>query len=212
MQKNWSDATLRVYTDFDLQIEGVEVIDFNKCFPHHSNLADKIIQKYNKGPKGPVIGRKTVKFSYKAFCIANELQNNDSGMTVWADGDTQAIKKINIDFNELLENKFLACQLEKSNNNNPHIESGILFFNSDKEITKEFGKILEHWYNSDKLFTIKKPYDGYVIAKILRQNNLEFVDLNKGFNVIDKRSHKDDTFLHPILNENFIHWIGKVKK
>lgn len=212
METNWPEANLTIYTDFDLQINNVKVIDFNTCFPHHQDFKHKILEKFkNKGHKGPGIGQKTVKFSYKAFCIAHELQINKAGFTIWSDGDVQVIRPVNIDFYSLLENKFLACQLENVNKNNLHIESGILFFNSYMNQTAKFGELLYNFYNTDKLFTIKKPYDGYVIAKILHQHNMPYVDLNADFNVKNKRSLKEETFLHPILNQHFVHWIGNDK-
>lgn len=211
---NWPNAKITIYTDFDLEINhaNVNVINFDDVFPYHKEWQKAVKEYFNRFPeKGRVIGNKTVKFSYKGFCIYRETQLNRKGMTIWTDADTQTLKPVKIDFQKLLENKFLACQVEKAQNNNPHIESGILFFNSNNPDTKNFGNMLEDFYNSDKLYTIKKPYDGYIIAKILKSNNMNFVDLNQNYNVLNKRSSKEETFLHPILKENFVHWIGQFK-
>ena len=214
MLDKWKNINITIYTDFDLQVNepNVTIYNFDKIFPEHKNFQNKITKYFDSiPPKGPVIGRKTNKFSFKAFCIANELMTNKDGITVWTDADTQCIDLVDIDYNELLQDKFCACQVEKAGNRNPHIESGILFFDSRKQVSQDFGKLLYDFYNSDKIFSIKKPYDGYVIAKILYSNNLDFVDLNQNYNVDGKRSDKDATFLHPILKKHFVHWIGNIK-
>ena len=211
---NWANANIRIYTDFDLQVNcsNVEVINFDDIFPHHKEWQNRVLEHYYRFPqKGKVIGNKTVKFSYKGFCIYRETKMQSEGFTIWIDADTQVLKPVNIDFYKLLNNKFLACQLEKSQQRNPHIESGILFFDSSKKETQEFGNLLEEFYNTNKLYSIKKPYDGYIIGKILRNNKIDFIDLNKEFNVTNKRSNKSETFLHPILKEHFIHYIGNNK-
>lgn len=211
---NWPNANIRIYTDFNLEVnsKNVEVLNFNEIFPHHKEWQKEVLEHYNRFPeKGRVIGNKTVKFSYKGFCIYRETKLKRKDFTIWTDADTQTLKPVNINFQKLLYNKFLACQVEKSQQRNPHIESGILFFDSSKKETQEFGNLLEEFYNTNKLYSIKKPYDGYIIGKILRNNEMDFVDLNQGFNVTNKRSHKDETFLHPTLKEHFVHHIGAIK-
>lgn len=213
VRKYWPDSNKRIYTDFDLKLDNdIEVINFNETFPNHETFKKTVLDFYsNKTPKGPIIGKKVIKFSYKAFCIAKELINNRKSYTIWTDADTQLKQPINIDFDELLQNKFLACQIEKKQNRNAHVESGILFFNSNNKLTNYFGELLYDFYTTNKLFTCKKPYDGYVIARILNDYNLNYIDLNEKYNVTNKRSTSDTTFLHPVLKNHFIHWIGDKK-
>jgi len=209
----WPDANVKIYTDFDLQVDpSIKVINFDEVFPDHSAFKTKVTNYYGHNlPKGPVIGNKTIKFSYKGFCIANELLTNNSGITVWTDADTQVLKNVDIDYTKLLNKQFLACQVEKARHANPHVESGILFFDSANSDSKRFGELLKDFYNTEKLFSIKKPYDGYIIGKILKSKNMNYVDLNENFNVTNKRSTAESTFLHPVLKEHFVHWIGNIK-
>ena len=128
---------------------------------------------------------------------------------MWLDGDAETISSISKNtLHNIVEDKFLACQQEK---NFQHVESGILFFNISHRLTKEFATVLEEYYFNKKLFKLKKPYDGYVIADILKDKKFIYRDLNSQFNFHDKKSKKEDTFLHPLLKEHFVHWIGTVK-
>jgi len=159
-----------------------------------------------------MIGKKTIKFSYKAFVIQHELKNNVEGYSIWTDADTETIKFVDINFGKLIgSNNFMACQMEKINERRGHVESGILFIDNTHEKTKNFARRLETFYNTRELFDIKKPYDGYVIAEILKMYNYPYKDLNDGFDIENKRSDKDETFLHPTLQEYFVHWIGTRK-
>jgi hypothetical protein len=147
----------------------------------------------------------------KSFVINRELKNSN-GILIWLDGDVETLSKINIqDFKTILNGKFLACQTEKQQYKYPHIESGILIFDCSHPTTKIFQKKFEEYYYSNKILSMKKPYDGYVIGRVLKENDLDFVNLNKNFEIIGKMSTADTTFQHPFLKERFIHRIGQAK-
>lgn len=208
------DTNVTLYVDFELNNlpKNFTILNFDKEFPTHKNFVEKIKTFYNKSqnPKAFVVANKTIKFSYKSFVIANELTKGP--YTIWLDADTETTDKIN--FNtllSLLENKFLACQIELPKHRHSHVESGFLLFNSEHHHSILFQKEFYNFYNSKKIFSLKKPYDGYVIAKIIKDLGLDYIDLNKGFNVDKKRSDPGETFLHPYLNTHFIHKIGNNK-
>jgi len=208
-----ADIEIQIYTDFDLPLaqENFLVKDFNKEFPEHNKFILSVTDFFSSTEKNIGIGHKTVKFSYKSFVINRELKNSN-GILIWLDGDVETLSKINIqDFKTILNGKFLACQTEKQQYKYPHIESGILIFDCSHPTTKIFQKKFEEYYYSNKILSMKKPYDGYVIGRVLKENDLDFVNLNKNFEIIGKMSTADTTFQHPFLKERFIHRIGQAK-
>lgn len=215
--ENWPKETnVKLYIDFEIDNlpKNFKVLPFKKSFPNHDKLVNEIKDFYFKGnDKQTTIGHKTIKFSYKSMVIEKETRNNKE-LFVWLDGDVTTISHINADteFLSLLQGKFLACQVEKHNHRYPHIESGILIFDNKKHHTKVFNKNFNDYYsNIFKLTSLKKPYDGYVIGRVLTENKLDFIDLN-GFRYVEnKLSNKNDTFQHPFLKSRFVHNIGNSK-
>ena len=210
--KFWPESTkVIIYTDFALETpaSNFTIKQFNEEFPDHNKFKEVILQTFNKNEKSVSVANKTIKFSYKGFVICNELLNSDSKYLVWLDGDAETVKPIPTNLlNNLVSDKFLACQQEK---NYQHVESGALFFNLYHPLAKEFANDFKEYYFNHKLVKLKKPYDGYVIADILKNTKYNYIDLNAGFNFQDKKSKKEDTFLHPLLKEHFVHWIGTAK-
>jgi hypothetical protein len=210
--KNWPvDTRVVIYTDFDLAApaDNFVVKQFDAEFPYHPAFKELVTSTFNKDEKATTIGYKTIKFSFKGFVICKELLTADSGYLIWLDGDAETINTVTDNTLEaIVGDKFLACQQEK---NFQHVESGILFFNVSNKLTKEFANELEQYYFNKKLLKLKKPYDGYVIADILKDKKFIYRDLNSQFNFKDKKSKKEDTFLHPLLKSHFVHWIGTAK-
>lgn len=213
VEQYWPKHTnVKLYLDFDIPNlpSNFKIINFSKTFPNHKEICNNISNRYTHG-KAQTIGIKTIKFSYKGFVIGNELKKN-KGLFIWADGDTETLEQIKEkDLITLLQDQFLACQMEKPQSNQPHVESGFLLYDLRHNNTRLFEKLFNEYYSTEKLFSIKKPYDGYVIARIIKELNLSYNDLNTGYNVLQKRSHADETFLHPYLNKHFIHRIGNNK-
>jgi hypothetical protein len=210
--KNWpADTRVVIYTDFDLAApaDNFVIKQFDAEFPYHSEFKELVINNFTGVEKAIGIGHKTIKFSFKGFVICKELLIAEGDYLVWLDGDAETINPItNNTLHDIVEDKFLACQQEK---NFQHVESGVLFFNISHRLTKEFAIVLEEYYFNKKLFKLKKPYDGYVIADILKNKKYKYKDLNEQFKCQDKKSKKEDTFLHPLLKKHFVHWIGAVK-
>lgn len=215
--ENWPiDTDVRLYVDFEIPNlpDNFKLISFKKTFPKHDELISQIKNYYANGnDKQNTIGRNTIKFSYKSMVIENETRNK-KGLFIWLDGDVTTISKIQSEkeFYDLLQDKFMACQVEKQNHKYPHIESGILIVNNSNQHSKDFNKNFLNYYSDiEKLSSLKKPYDGYVIGKVLRENKLDFVDLNGFRSVETKLSDKDKTFQHPFLKSRFVHNIGNSK-
>lgn len=112
----WPAANITVYTNFSLPVSDkkIKVNNLDEQNIFYDNFQSKVLNHFSsKPPKGYVIGKKTIKFSYKSFCISKELEKNHSGYSIWMDADTEIIKPVSIDFEQLLNQKFLACQMEK---------------------------------------------------------------------------------------------------
>jgi hypothetical protein len=210
--KNWpTDTRVVIYTDFDLAApaDNFVIKQFDAEFPYHSKFKELVINTFTNDNKAIGIGHKTIKFSFKGFVICKELLIADGNYLIWLDGDAETINPVTIDtLRNIIEDNFLACQQEK---NFQHVESGVLFFDTANILTTEFAKELENYYFNKKLFKLKKPYDGYVIADILKNKKYKYKDLNEQFKFQDKKSKKEDTFLHPLLKSHFVHWIGTAK-
>jgi hypothetical protein len=210
--KNWPiDTRVVIYTDFDLEApaDNFVIKQFDAEFPYHPRFKELVIRAFNKDDKAIGIGHKTIKFSFKGFVICKELLTANGDYLVWLDGDAETINPVTKNtVRNIIEDNFLACQQEK---NFQHVESGVLFFNTANILTAEFAKELEQYYFNKKFLKLKKPYDGYVIADILKNKKFIYRDLNSKFNFKDKKSKKEDTFLHPLLKSHFVHWIGTAK-
>ena len=208
--KFWPDTTtVIIYTDFDLKkpADNFIIKNFDLEFPNHQQFKQLIFSNFNKNEKSTSIANKTIKFSYKGFVICKELIETTEGYLIWLDGDAETINDVtDKTITDILGNTSIACQQEK---NFQHVESGVLFFNTLN--TSDFAKEINEYYFNQKLLKLKKPYDGYIIADILKNKKYAYTDLNAGFNFQDKKSKKEDTFLHPLLKEHFVHWIGTAK-
>lgn len=223
--QRWIDSVIKyfpsttkviLYIDFEIKNlpSNFQIISFNKNFKQYQyKLKNLLAKKFeNTTEKNNIIAQKTFQFSYKGFVINNELINKRDKMFIWLDGDVETISKIDQNsIDKILDNKFLACQTEKQRYKYPHIESGILIFDTTKPEIELFQKELFNYYTTDNLYTLKKPYDGYIIGKILVDNGLSFKDFNSNILTLGKKSRKDETFLHPFLQKHFIHWIGENK-
>lgn len=211
VKKFWSKNTeIKIFCD-------AEYLEYYTPMPdqkNHQNFIKRVQDKYfNSTEKNLTIGQKTIKFSHKLFVIREGLkQQNNSGIFVWLDGDVETIDTVTENnFKKLLNRQYLACQTEKQFYKYPHIESGILIFDLEHPNTTRFANELELYCTTDKLFSIKKPYDGYIFGKILKDIDADFIDLNEKILMSGKASRKEDTFNHPFLAQRFIHHIGNQK-
>lgn len=219
--KYWPEETrVTLYVDFDIPElpDNFNIVSFSDTFPNHQEFAQNVKEHFTKKfppnlqSKAINFSRLTIKFSHKALVIDRELTRNDAGYFVWLDGDVETCANITYaDVSNALGEKFLACQMERQGSRHPHVESGILIFNLLHKTTHEFQKKFNQYYYTDKLFEIRKPYDGYVIGAILKDNQFDYVDFNSKFAVPGLMSTKETTFLHPFLKQRFVHWIAESK-
>lgn len=200
------------YEDFkpDIFHPNIEWLDFKKEIKEHSIWKSQ----YNERSKhySDYVRKMGLRFSYKAFVIKKVLlEENSYDYLVWLDGDAVFKNSDFINFpNDILDNKFMACQVELAPGTN-HIESGILIFDGKSQDTKKFAEILNENYKLDTLLLMGEPYDGFVIYKTLEMLDVPYVNLNSD-NVVGRQSDPDATFLHPKIKSRFKHnigWTGK---
>jgi hypothetical protein len=201
----------RIYTE-NLEVpktgNNIEFLDFDKSMPKHTVWKQEISVKQSINEH---VKLETIRFSYKAFAIQHALRTIKTDYAIWLDGDCVFH---NVDYNKfpqnLLDNKFLACQLEhNTNGGDNHVESGILIFDMNHRDTHNFLEAFTENYKVENLAQMALPFDGYVINKTLCQTNLPYTDLNKQFGastLTDASAEK--TFLHPQVKNKFTHNIG----
>lgn len=226
VSKFWPETvTVTLYTDVDIPDlpSNFTVKSFSDSFPEHPEFIERVSTYFDEAArnspdytlrvKAPHFSELTIKFSHKAFVIERELTRTDADIFIWLDGDVETIANIKeTDFKNILKDRFLACQAEKANTLHLHIESGILIFNLTHKLTKRFTEQLTDFYHTDRLFNVRKPYDGFVIGRILRNNKkLKYIDFNSWRKDLALTSKRGTTFLHPFLRRRFVHWIAGSK-
>jgi hypothetical protein len=221
--KTWVDSFIKVanyYNKFKAKIyyEGfkpkdnhpsIEWVDFKKKIPEHEQWKKEYLQKTNHVD---YVKTMCVRFSHKAFVIQDILFKHTDDYLIWLDGDCVYQ---NVDFTEfpknILENKFMACQLEHASDLN-HVESGILIFDGKHVDTKIFNKHFIENYKVDNVIKMGEPYDGFIVSKSLITSQLDYFNLNNNFGKGGIQSDPSLTFLHPEIKKRFVHnigWTGK---
>jgi len=187
----------------------IEWVNFDEEIPNHR------LWKINYSVKNKHSGyvkTNCIRFSHKAFVIQDVLDKHDNDYLIWLDGDCIFKNTEYGDFpKNILNNKFMACQLEHAHDLN-HIESGILIFIGKHPDLKIFNKHFKENYKVENVILMGQPYDGFIISKSLITSNLNFFNLNEKYGAGGIQSDPSLTFLHPEIKEKFIHnigWTGK---
>jgi hypothetical protein len=182
------------------------VLNFNEHIPEHKDWVDsfKVLHPH----KGEcVLG---ITFSYKAFVMMYAL-NNLSDYVVWLDSDCVFKENTYKDFaQKVLNGKFIAVQVDKVSEKGDwkpeeHIESGIVVFDVEHPDKNKFLNRFKELYDPATMAKMVEPYDGFVISRTCTE--IDFVDLFPPNYTI---THLDPnlTFIHPELQQRFIHNIG----
>ena len=187
------------------------IVNYRKELSHHRSWKDKFM-KLSK--HDGYVRDMTVRFSFKSFVIQDVLDKHDNDFLIWLDGDCVFLPSDYTNFpKNLLQNKFLACQVEENWDLN-HVESGILIFDGKHPDKLVFNDRFKKNYIVEELLPMGQPYDGFVIFRSLLMSKLDYVNLNKGFGRGGIQSDPTMTFLHPEIKSRFVHnigWTGKHK-
>lgn len=187
--------------------QNIEWIDYGEAIPHHKQWKKDYISKTQHAD---YVKTMTIRFSHKAFVIQHALDNYKSDYLIWLDGDCIFKNENYTDFPNMLDGKFMACQMEHARDLN-HIESGILIFNGKHEHLKIWNEKFKENYKVENIVPMGEPYDGFIVYKTLKMTELPFIDLNADYNR-GIQSDPNETFLHPEICKRFHHnigWTGK---
>jgi hypothetical protein len=193
----------------DIEHPQLTILDFDKEIKGHTQFKTQYLAKSTH----PDYTKKmAVRFSHKGFVIKHVLKNiKNDGYLIWLDGDG-IFKGGDYQYfpgNVLQDSETLACQIEDDN----HVESGILIFDSTHKDIDKFTKAYEKNYDINEiLHKYGEPYDGHVMRRSVNHSQVKFIDLNKQHGRGGIQSDPNETFLHPEIKARFIHNIGPTGK
>lgn len=186
----------------------ITYVDFNSACHTHAKWKEEYLSKSNHSQ---YITKMTVRFSHKAFVIHHVLDKYRTDYLIWVDGDVE-FKDDNNWSNfpkDILQDKFMACQIEQSSSGN-HVESGLLIWDAKHKDLNTWKEIFKENYAINNIMQMKEPYDGFVIFKSIDQSKLSVVNLNPSNTGI--QSDPGSTFIHEYIRTKFVHnigWTGK---
>jgi hypothetical protein len=199
------------YEGFEPEIEHPSItwVEYGQEIPEHTLWKKNYLSKTNHSD---YIKTMTVRFSHKAFVIQHVLDNHSEDYLIWLDGDC-VFKNSDYTFfpKNLLDNNFLACQVEHNHDLN-HVESGILIFDGKHSDKKRFNDDFKKWYDVNHILPMGQPYDGFIVFKTLLTTGLKYTNLNEQYGKGGIQSDPQRTFCHPEIKSKFIHnigWTGK---
>jgi len=200
------------YEGFNPPIEShpnIHWINYEDVITHHPKWKKDY---HSKTQHSDYVRTMTVRFSHKAFVIQHVLDTESHDYLIWVDGDCVFKNADYTDFpNKILDNKFLACQVEHNHDLN-HVESGILIFNGKHPDTKRFNQEFKKQYQVENVLSMSQPYDGFLVFKSLLTSGVEYVDLNHKYGKGGIQSDPNRTFCHPEIKSKYTHnigWTGK---
>jgi hypothetical protein len=206
--ENTNNVNAIIFADFDLQVndDRIKILNFDEAMPEHKNWID-LFEKLHKDKGQCKLG---IVFSYKSFVIMYALSKM-SEYVVWLDSDCVFKKNTYDDFaQKVLNNKFISVQVDKVSEKNDwkseeHVESGIVIFDMDHPDKNKFLNRFEEMYSPESMAKMQEPYDGFVIRRVCKE--IDFVDLFPP-NYTIKYLDPNQTFIHPEVQQRFIHNIG----
>lgn len=133
-----------------------------------------------------------IKFCYKVYSICIAQKIIDSDILIWLDSDIVTIKDIPLDIiNKQIEDNTVLCYFnrdkslwETKQDQRVSSETGLIIFNMNNLVTKEFFKRYQKIYDSGKLFEYDEVHDAFVFDELVKQMENEgkgnFVKLTNG--------------------------------
>jgi len=210
--KNYENISATIYIDNMHQSEidklsiknKLQILNYNTEIPQHNLWLETFerVSKHNNHVK-----TLCKKFSFKSFVIFNSLEKINSGYVIWLDADC-IFQNSNFEQfpQNILDNKFIACQIEKGTN---HVESGFIAFDAEHQDKKIFVDKMKSFYlDESKINSFGELYDGFVIYRTLNNTRIDKVDLNRDYGLGGVQSDPNRTFLNPEIGDRFYHNIG----
>ena len=201
----------KIYTHgFKLNIKHpqIELIDYDETFPEHAKWKEEFRLKASES-QSEYIKNMTIRFSHKGFVINHALQNIKDGYAIWLDGDC-VMHDVTYDMfpKNLLSNASIACQVENTDTDRKHVESGILLFDMNNPDIEKFKLEFSKNYSIEEVLKMPEAYDGFIVYKSLINCKINFNNLNEVYGITGIQSCPTLTFLHPEIKKRFTHNIG----
>lgn len=158
----------------------INVVDFNKTCPEWLDFYNHIkLETENlKDKKKLNWYKKALRWSFKMYTVLHALNNSKERYVVWMDSDVYAKKHPTEDWIEtVLNGKCFAGQLEHVKGF-PHIESGILIFDTHHSDIKIVKRWITEGYIDKKILKEQKAWDGAWLGKLVTTQPIQWSNIN----------------------------------
>jgi hypothetical protein len=147
------------------------------------------------------------KFSFKSFVMMREIETCDTRYLIWLDGDAILQSQIPNNWPELLlDEKAMAVLFEYCEDEFIHCETGIVVFDLEHSDVQRYKKeFLKYYEKLDLLYSLKRPFDSFVAADVIKKHNISATNLNPPMQQIT--ADPNITFSNPLLKEYVRHYI-----
>lgn len=193
-----TDIPLYVYTEDDLNLEGVETVDIHKtCDPNLQKYLDFIGDHFSRG------------FSYKVFSWIHAARTIDADWLLWIDADVACIKTPDEQFiTKMFPNNSQCAYMgtvmykdKKGWKDKKNCDSAILSFNMKSDDTVEFINRFEELYTSKKIkdkTLFPKPNDTHAFIHCIENCVTPSVNINPKKEALSplKETFLNDYFRH----------------
>lgn len=177
--KFWPENfVLEVYSEDDLNITHprINVISLKTMDDDYHNFQNL---KLNK------LSDRTKTFAKKAWPIMKNLET-DKGKLIWVDADVITTGNITTEWlDSLMTNDHFSSHLGVFQSEYYAVETGFFIINRSNKFKKNFLERYKNIYINRNFEDMKKPFDGDVFGKVLRDmktiENFSVNDLNKNY-------------------------------
>ena len=168
-----SDIKLTVYSEdiLDDKLNGVIYKDLFKEIPECQLFVDRNKDIKWKPPyRQKRYKQDFIKFCYKVFVTCHHALNSNADFLIWLDGDINTKANFNVEKNlHYFDPNYFCwflgrdyCERNKNKSDSVSTETGIIIFNLNHPISKDFFEDYKNIYETDKLFGLNEVHDGYV--------------------------------------------------
>lgn len=192
--KHWpSDINAYVYLEGQQEIpyepsSRVHILNFDDYITGSKDFAERNQDKdiFDDMVGGDISKRQAVKFSKKVYAQLQELRNPRTRYVIYLDADLMTLQDVPT---ELLDN------LTQGNHYNSFpdrrqrkkfTETGMMIWDTEHEMHKEWCNLYDSCYTEDKIFTFKESHDcyafDYATFTLEEQGKITTADLGYGVN------------------------------
>lgn len=190
-----TDFTLTIYTEDDLKINHprLKIVSLDTM--------DHRYHDFQKESRGKLNERSKI-FAKKAWPIMKNLESS-TGRLIWLDADVITVGEITRDWLDSLidEEIHFSTHFGVYQSEYYSVETGFFIINRENKFKDEFLKRYKKIYYENDFSDMKKPFDGDVFGKVIRDmngiENFFYRELNLNF---DKLSPFNGTFKNKMVH------------